>query len=202
MITRHHVVNSVEIDVHGNVIRVVVEQRLRRQPRSALLLRLAGDLRSGPTLRNINQRLHLILLEDVGGGGGSGRAGRGLPLRRRGCGDGDGGSVVSGEIEVREVAEEGLGRPVVGEGRVDGGAEGAQPVAPAGVGLADLRHPLAPRALPNAAVVVAHVVWATRPSLSRPRPSASRTWLGIGTAVDAGLVRSCRPARAEHNAYL
>ena len=104
------------------------------------------------------------------------------------------GGVVRGEVEVRVVgAVDGHGCPVVGDGRVDGVVEGAQPVALAAVGLADLGHPLAPPALPDTAEVVARVVWATHPSLCRPRPFGER--LGSGTVAGEGLLPSCCAAR-------
>jgi len=106
------------------------------------------------------------------------------------------GGVVRGEVEVRVVgAVDGHGRPVVGDGRVDGVVEGAQPVALAAVGLADLGHPLAPPALPDTAEVVARVVWATHPSLSWPRPFSQRLGSGSGTVAGEGLLPSCCAAR-------
>jgi hypothetical protein len=56
------------------------------------------------------------------------------------------------EVEARRVAAEAEGRLVVGERRVLGGVEGAEPQPRPVPGQADLRHPLAPVPLPNAAV--------------------------------------------------
>ncbi|KAJ1281093.1 hypothetical protein BS78_04G281700, partial [Paspalum vaginatum] len=56
------------------------------------------------------------------------------------------------EVEPRHVAAEAERRLVVGERRVLGGVEGAEPQPRAVLGEAYLRHPLAPVALPHAAV--------------------------------------------------
>jgi len=56
------------------------------------------------------------------------------------------------EVEARRVAAEAEGRLVVGERRVLGGVEGAEPQPRPIPGQPDLRHPLAPVPLPNAAV--------------------------------------------------
>jgi hypothetical protein len=155
----HHVEHRIEIDVHGDVMRVVV-----------LLPLTYGFCATAAKRSSSNHRLCLMLEGCVGSGGGR-----------------------AGEVEVRVGAVDGHGRPVVGDGRVDGIVEGAQPVALAAVGLADLGHPLAPPALPDTAVVVARVVWATHPSLRRPRPFGER--LGSGTPAGQGLLPSCCAAR-------
>jgi hypothetical protein len=56
------------------------------------------------------------------------------------------------EVEARRVAAEAEGRLVVGDRRVLGGVEGAEPQPRSVPGQPDLRHPLAPVPLPHAAV--------------------------------------------------
>jgi len=89
-----------------------------------------------------------------------------------------GGGVV-GEVEARRVAAEAVGGLVVGERRLLGGVEGAEPEAGAVAREADLRHPLAPVPLPHAAVQL------LRPRRGRGR---RRDLHGLGPrAQDGGL---------------
>lgn len=68
----------------------------------------------------------MALLRRSGGGGGGRRTERGFALLRRG--DGGGRRAECREVEDRAGTEDGRGGLVVGEGGVDGAAEGAQPV--------------------------------------------------------------------------
>jgi hypothetical protein len=100
--------------------------------------------------------LHLLRSNLVGHrGSGRGRGG----TRRSGGGAGASAPADAalaeeqvGEVEARVLAAELEGLAVVGHGGVLGGVEGAEPEARAFPGEADLRHPLAPVALPHAAV--------------------------------------------------
>lgn len=57
-----------------------------------------------------------------------------------------------GEVEPGEVAAELVGGPVVGQGGLFGGVEGAEPEPSTVLGETDLRHPFAPMSLPYSSV--------------------------------------------------
>jgi hypothetical protein len=91
-----------------------------------------------------------------------------------------GGGVV-GEVEARRVAAEAVGGLVVGQRRLLGGVEGAEPEPGAVAREPDLRHPLAPVPLPHAAV-----------QLLRPRRGGGRgrgRLHGLSTRAQHGGLR-------------
>lgn len=87
----------------------------------------------------------------------------GKPLEPNGgLADGAGAAVGAevGKVEVGVGAVEAAGSLVVGQSRLLGGGEGAEPEAGPLPGLPDLGHPLAPRPLPDSAVPAGGVLGA------------------------------------------
>lgn len=90
------------------------------------------------------------------------------------------------EVELSPRAIEHDGGPVVGPGRILGGGEGAEPLAGAFAGLADLGDPLAPASLPHATVPELVVVRATF-----ALASAIVVVVVVGSGVSVTVIRCC-----------
>ncbi|CAL9115848.1 unnamed protein product, partial [Musa textilis] len=97
-----------------------------------------------------------VEVEEAAGGGRHGR----VPLGGKPDGGGLAVGAEMGKVEVGVGAEEAAGGLVVGQSRLLGGGEGAEPEAGPLPGLPDLGHPLAPRPLPHSAVLAGGVLGA------------------------------------------
>lgn len=149
-----------------------------------------------PLVYDVDVVLRVEVEEAVGGDGGGappcGGGGREPPeaLVR---GGGGGGAEV-GQVEEGVGAVEPPRGLVVGERRLLGGGEGAEPEARPLVGLADLGYPLPPRPLPHAAVLARRVL---RPALPPRRPLLPRPLppVALHTAIDRARARDAAGVR-------